>query len=168
MYRRLYFVLPDEFHALQVMRQMEAHGVNRDRIHAIPGHGTTLGQLPPASLRQQQDIAGRIEKILWMTNMVIFFLALIGLIQALASQSIIGSVVAILVVGATLGGGVLFAARVPDTHLGELRGALSHDDIVLMVDVPKTRVHEIGEIVERNHPEVTAGGVGWAVSALGI
>ena len=168
MYRRLYFVLPDEAHALQVMQDIEALGVDHGHIHAVPGHGITLSQLPPATARQRRDVAGRAEKIAWAANLIVFFLALIGLIQALARNSMLWSVVALLVAAATLSAGALFAARVPDTHLDELRGALSHCDIVLMVDVPKTRVHEIEEVVERRHPEVTAGGVGWTIATLGI
>ena len=37
-----------------------------------------------------------------------------------------------------------------------------------MVDVPKWRVAEVEEIVYRRHPEVTAGGTGWTIHALGI
>ncbi len=168
MYRRLFFVLPDETHAMQVVHDIEASGVDHNHIHAVPGHGVTLAQLHLATPRQQRDAAGRIGKMIWITNLVIFFIALIGLIQALARNSVLWTAVALLVVTATIVAGVLFASRVPGTHLGDLRSALSHGDIVLMVDVPKARVHEIEEVAERHHPEVTAGGVGWIIGVLGV
>ena len=168
MYRRLYFVLPDETHAQQVVHDIEASGVDRSHIHVVPGHGVKLTQLPPATLRQQHDVAGRIEKIVWMVNLAVFFIAAIALIQGLVRNSVWWSVVALIVVAATAGAGALFASRIPDMHLSELYSALSHGDIVLMVDVPKARVLEIEAVAERRHPEVTAGGVGWAVNAFGV
>ncbi|MHB8427940.1 MAG: hypothetical protein ACYDGU_09275 [Acidiferrobacterales bacterium] len=168
MYRRLFFVLPDEAHTMQVVHDIEASGIDRSHIHAVPGHGVTLTQLPTATPRQQHDAAGRIEKMAWITNLVIFFIALTGLIQTLARNSVPWTVVALLVAAATVIAGVLFASLVPDTHLGDLHSALSHGDIVLMMDVPKTRVREIEGVAERHHPEVTVGGVGWTIGALGI
>jgi len=57
---------------------------------------------------------------------------------------------------------------VPDTHLDEFRGALSHSEVLLMVDVPRQRVAEIEEIVRQQHPEATLGGAGWTIEALRI
>ncbi len=42
MYRRMYFVLPDETHALQVMQDIEESGVEHRHIHGVPGRGVTL------------------------------------------------------------------------------------------------------------------------------
>lgn len=64
--------------------------------------------------------------------------------------------------------GALFGMRVPGTHLDEFRGALSHREVLLMVDVPKWRVAEVEEIVYRRHPGATPGGTGWTIHALGI
>lgn len=168
MHRRLYFVLPDETHALQVTQDLQATGVDRNHIHAISGEGVKLTQLPPATPRQRHNIVGLIERVIWGANLAIFFIALIGLIQGLVRGSLLWSVIALVFIIAAVGGGALFAMRVPDVHLGEFRGALSHGDIVLMVDVPKSRVDEIEKIVERRHPEATAGGVGWTIEALGV
>ncbi|MHB8455281.1 MAG: hypothetical protein ACYDDO_11440 [Acidiferrobacterales bacterium] len=168
MYRRLYFILSDETCALQVMQDIEAAGVAHDHIHAMPGKGINLNQLPPATPRQQHNVVGRIERIVWGTNLGIFFVALVGLIQGLVRGSIIWSAVSLLIIIAAIAGGALFAVLVPDVHLGEFRGALSHGDIVLLVDVPKSRVREIEEIVEQRHPDATAGGVSWTINALGV
>lgn len=55
--------------------------------------------------------------------------------------------------------------RVPDTHLDEFRGALSHSEVLLMVDVPKPRVAEIEKLVGRRHPETIPGGTSWTLDA---
>lgn len=46
--------------------------------------------------------------------------------------------------------------------------ALSHDNALLMVDVPKARVAEIEALLGRRHPEAMAGGASWTIEALGI
>jgi hypothetical protein len=63
---------------------------------------------------------------------------------------------------------ILFAVHVPDVHLTEFTDAVSHGEILLMVDVPSKRVTEIGGVVRRNYPEAVAGGVSLSVDAFGL
>jgi hypothetical protein len=167
-YRRLYFVIPDEPQAVKVVYDLEASDVARQHIHAIAGKGAILTQLPSANERQRLDAASRLEHTVWAANLVLFFLALAGLMTSIARDSSIGSVLSVALMALTFVAGALFAIRVPDTHLDEFRGALSHGEVLLMVDVPKQRVAEIEELVERRHPEATAGGTGWTIEALHI
>ena len=167
-FRRLYFVIPDEPQATQVVNDLETAGVGRQHMHAIAGRGTTLTQLPPATERQRQDAGARLERLAWSGNLVLFFLGTVGLIASLAWSSLVGGALSVALMMLTLAAGAWFALRVPDTHLDEFRGALSHSEILLMVDVPRQRVAEIEEMVRRRHPEATPGGTGWTIEALGI
>ena len=38
--------------------------------------------------------------------------------------------------------------------------------LLLMVDVPASRVHDVEQVVSRRHPEVGVGGVGWHIHGL--
>ena len=167
-FRRLYFVIPDETQAAQVVNDLETVGVNRQHMHAIAGRGATLTRLPPATERQRQDAGSRLERLAWSGNLALFFLGAVGLITSLAWSSLLGATLSVALMLLTLAGGTLFALRVPDTHLDEFRGVLSHGEVLLMVDVPKRRVSEIEELLYRRHPEATPGGVGWTIEALGI
>ena len=166
--RRLYFVIPDEPQAAQLVNDLETAGAGYQHMHAIAGRGATLARLPPATERQRQDAGSRLERIAWTGDLMLFLLGLIGLIASLVWASPTGSLLSIALMALTLIAGALFALRVPDTHLDEFRGALSHSEILLMVDVPRQRVAEIEEIVRRRHPEATPGGTGWTIEALGI
>ena len=167
-YRRLYFAIPDEAQANQVVSDLETEGVNRQHIHAIAGRGATLTRLPPATERQRQDAGLRLERIAWNGDLTLFFLGLVGLIVSLFWASPTGSLLSIVLMMLALVSGVLFALRVPNTHLDEFRGALSHSEILLMVDVPKQRVAALEELVRRRHPEAIPGGSGWTIEALHI
>ncbi len=167
-FRRLYFVIPDETQAAQVVNDLETAGVGRQHMHAIAGRGATIARLPPANERQRQDAGSRLERIAWTGDLMLFFLGLIGLIASLVWASLAGSLLSVVLMALTLIAGVLFALRVPDTHLDEFRGALSHSEVLLMVDVPRQRVAEIEEMVRRRHPEAIPGGTGWTIEALHI
>ena len=99
---------------------------------------------------------------------MLFVLGAIGLIVSVLQGSLIGTVLSFAAMALTLTAGVLFATRVPDTHLDEFRGVLAHSEVLLLVDVPKQRVAEIEELISRRHPEATAGGAGWTIEALQI
>jgi hypothetical protein len=167
-FRRLYFVISDETQAAQVVNDLETVGVNRQHSHAIAGRGATLTRLPPATERQRQDAGSRLERLVWSGNLVLFFLATVGLLASLVWSSLLGAVLSVALMLLTLAGGALFALRVPDTHLDEFRGVLSHSEVLLMVDVPRQRVAEIEEMVRRRHPEAIPGGTGWTLEALHI
>ncbi len=168
MLRRLYFVIPDELHALQVVADLAAAGVERRHMHALPGKGATFTQLPLATERQQHDTVWHLERLLWSANLALFALALLGLVVALAFGSLTGTVLTLAVAIASFVAGAVFALLVPNTHLDEFRGALAHGEILLMVDVPKQKVFDVEEIMHRHHPEVVLGGAGWTLDWLGI
>ena len=62
--------------------------------------------------------------------------------------------------------GARFAAHLPHAHLDEQAIPLRHGEVILMVDVPETKVHEVERLVSRRHPEVGVGGVGWHIHGL--
>jgi len=167
-YRRLYFAIPDERQAVQVVEDITTTGIKRQYIHAIAGKGASLTQLLPATEQQQHDTVWRLERMLWIGNLLLFSLALIGIIISAIQGAWLGAVLSLIILALSFTAGALFAMRVPDTHLDEFRGVLSHGEVLLMVDVPKWRVAEVEEIVYRRHPEATAGGTGWTIHALGI
>jgi hypothetical protein len=167
-HRRLYFIVPDEPQAVRIVADLETVGVDRQHIHAIAGKGTTLEKLPVANERQRRDAVWRLQQILWLGNLVLFVLGAIGLIVFVLQGSLTGAILSFAAMALTLTAGFLFATRVPDTHLDEFRGVLSHHEVLLMVDVPPQQVADIEELIRRRHPEATVGGTGWTIEALQI
>jgi len=167
MLRRLFFLFPDEKHAQRAVHSLVNNNIPKRHIHAI-AHGTRLRTLPMATDRQKRDTAFLVEKILWHVNLSVFVIAFLALIIALLSGEIIWSAVALIVMLATFIAGEYFVVKVPNVHLSEFNDALSHGEILLMVDVPKNRVAEIEEYVHHRHIEAVTGGVGWSIDAFGI
>ena len=132
MLRRLFFLFPDEKHAQRVVHQLVNSNIPKRHIHAI-AHGVKLYTLPRATDRQKKDTAFLLEKLLWVGNLLVFSLALIGLIAALIAGETIWSVVALLFMLATFIAGEQFVVKVPNVHLSEFNDALAHGEILLMV-----------------------------------
>lgn len=167
MLRRLFFLFPDEKHAQLAVNQLIFHGVSERNIHAIAS-GVELNTLPEATQRQKDDVAFRIESLLWNSNLLLFTVALLAFFVSLIMTQFYWAIIAISVMTATFFAGEHFVVNVPDVHLTEFTDALSHGEILLMVDVPVSRVAEIENYVHHRHPEAVVGGVGWSIDGLGI
>jgi hypothetical protein len=168
MKRRLYFVLPDAEHVLAMIGDFESAGIERAHMHAIAGPGVDAVRLPAPTAQQRRDGARRLERLLWNSNLWLFAAALAGVAVAIYYESTAGTVLAALVMFATLATGAWTAIQLPDTHLDEFREALKHGETLLMVDVPRVRVSEIETLVARRHPEAVAGGSSWSGEVLGM
>ena len=95
-------------------------------------------------------------------------LALMALGTTLVLGEIIWAMVSIGVMAVTFILGGQFVIHVPNVHLTEFTDALSHGEILLMIDVPINRVAEIEDFVHHKYPEAVVGGVSWSVDAFGL
>lgn len=169
MYRRLFFLLPDEQHARQAMQDLVDAGIRENALHAHQRRSRdSSGDVASGKAWRRVDRAEQVEAWAWRADLVIFFLALLGLCLALWYGSVLFSVVAMVIMLVTFLAGNLFAELVPRVHLGEFDHALSHGEVLLMVDVKHTRVAEIENLVHSKHPEAVAGGSSWTLPSLGI
>ena len=167
MKRRLYFLLPDVVHAQSVVSELLTSGLTKNRIHALSKPGVDLQDLPPATVRQRTDFGAWLETVLWDGNLLVFFITLLGfLLMAFLQIAWYWLLLpaAVMLISFLLG--EEFTRRVPDVHLSEFRDALRHGEILLMIDVPVTKVERFEALVHRHHPEAVTGGVGWHIDAL--
>ncbi len=167
MSRRLFFLFPDEAHAQNVVDELVYQRIPKRRIHAI-ARGVELKTLPEATERQKNDTAFRVESFLWRVNLALFILALSGFVYALVVGDLFWIITALVVMLLTFFAGEKFVVRVPDVQLTEFTDALSHGEVLLMVDVPGSRVLEIDYFVRHSHPEAVTGGASWLVDAFGM
>ena len=157
MRRRLYFLFPDEPQARRVVDELTRAGVMKKHIHAHAREGIELTSLPLATQRQKQDACCSIEKLLLNGNLLVFGIALLALLISLFFGFSVWSVLALAVMVTTFVAGALFAVKVPQVHLDEFKDALSHGEILLMIDVPSLRVAEVEDLVSRIQPEAVKG-----------
>lgn len=168
MNRRLYFIFSNNRQAEQAFADLKKAEVAPEHMHALSRADVDLGTLPPATEAQRNDLAGRMENLVWRSNLVLFALGLtallLGIYLGTTTLSLLGLVVMLL----SFIAGAMFASLVPDAHVDEFRGALAHGDIVLLVDVPRQRHGEIEELMRQRHAAAVPGGSSWTIDGLGI
>jgi hypothetical protein len=167
MNRRLYFLAPDPEHARRIVGDLETAGVRHNDIHALANDDALVRDLPSTTRAPQQDIGLYVERRLWDLNLIAFMIALAVLVTLLIKGLTGWAVIPLAVVISTFVVAVLFT-RIPNAHVHEFREALRHGEILLMVDISRSRVAEIEDLVHHRHPEAVIGGVGWASKTLHV
>ncbi|MCO6414343.1 MAG: hypothetical protein J5I92_16535 [Thiogranum sp.] len=168
MNQRLFFLFPDRDHTLSAVEELIQCGFRREDMHSIANSGVALDGLPLGTAGQMHDHAAAIEFWGWRINLLLFFAAAAGFAALLLTGATWGwLLLPLAVMAATLLAGLRFA-RTPNVHVSEFRDALAHGEILLMVDVPQTRVHEVENRVQQHHPEAVPGGSSWNIPALGV
>jgi hypothetical protein len=167
MYRRVYFLSPNVGHAQSVVAELERADVERMQIHTIAREDVDISSLPPATKEQKGDKVWLVDRLFWAGDLFVFAMALLALIVTISWGTYLWAALAFGVMLTSFILGEIFATKVPHVHLSEVKGALARGEILLMVDIPKQRVHEINKMISQHHPEIDRGVVGWTIEALG-
>jgi len=168
MYRRLYFLFPNIDSVAEAVHDLRMCNISRNRMHALARDPGLLKSLPPSSGLQANDFGKRLEAFLWRGNLLLFFIALAFAIMAAVqgNTGVLLSTATVMLTGFAVG--YWFAVEIPHVHLDEFKGALSHHEILLMVDVPLSQVAVIEKRVHERHPQANIGGVGWTLATFNM
>lgn len=158
--RRIYFLIPATAIAKAIVDELLLSHVEARNIHIIAKAGTSLGDLPEATVFHKSDFYPALEQGLALGGAT-------GLLAGLAAVA--------LPTGLVLGGGAVFAITLAGAGVGalmstmvgisidsrrieEFQAAIQRGELLLMVDVPRDRVEEIEAIVIKHHPEAECEG----------
>jgi hypothetical protein len=162
MRRRLYFLLPDLASAIQTANDLLLARVEDRYMHFLARRGMSLGLLHEAGYLQKGDAVHGAQLGFAIGGVGGF---LVGVYMVLTPPDGMNlqlvTVLLSTVIGAVFGAWAasLVAMSVPNTRLKAFRAEIEAGKILLMVDVPLSRVEEVQELVSRRHPEATAHGV---------
>lgn len=160
MRRRLYFLLPDVSHAMMVVGELQAADIAPLQLHLKAGKGIDSSKLPVALQDISRDTEHLVERYLWNTNLVVFFLALAIFCLSLYMQWTVVAVIMVLFMLSTFLLG-LWDTTLPEVKLAEFDDALSHHEILLMVDCHKEHIRRVEELVHLHNSGAVNGGVSW-------
>jgi Protein of unknown function (DUF1269) len=159
MRRRIYWLLPDLASAGRAMNDLLLARIDEGHIHFVAHEGTDMTGLHQANLLQTSDVIRAAQ---------------LGLVVGAASGAVIGALVALFfplfgdspqpqwgiaavlaIVGAPLGAWMasLIGVSVPSHRLERFHSAIEAGQLLLMVDVPRSRVAEIETLLAAAHPE---------------
>ena len=168
MFRRLYFLLPNAELSQKVIDELYLLGVRKRKIHAVSHEGMSMPFLPRATKEQIHDDAHLLEDILWRANLLLFFVALVVFIYSALFGILFYALISLSIMLVSFLSGDFFAMYVPHIQMNEFKHAINHNEILLMVDVPKKRIAEIEDCIHRHHPAAIEGGSSWSLQLMGL
>lgn len=157
MRRRIYWLLPDLASARRTMNDLLLARIDEGHIHFAAREGTDMAGLHPANILQTSDVvrAAQLGLVIGAAS------GAVGGVLAVLFFSMSGEaphwgVAAVLaIIGAPIGAWVasMIGVSVPSKRLARFEGALDSGQLLLMVDVPRSRVAEIETLLVAAHPE---------------
>jgi hypothetical protein len=159
--RRLYFLLPDVECARKVVDELLVKRVEERHIHLLARRGTPLEDLPQTSVAQRTDLIPALERGIAVGGATG---ALAGLVAVTVPPAGLvlggGAVLAMALAGAGFGAWAasMLGVSTPNSQIRRFEDAIERGEILMMVDVPKHRVHDIEQLIRAHHPEVEIGG----------
>ena len=161
--RRLYFLIPTVDSAKTIVDELLLARVEQRHMHiaAADHHSLTEANLTEANLLQESDFVPAVERGLAIGGATgilagIAAVALPGVGLVLGGGAILGIGLAGAGLGAWASGMIGISA--PSTRLTEFEEAIKEGSLLMMVDVPKTRVEEITALIKQHHPEAEIAG----------
>ena len=160
MRKRLYFMLPDTNSARQMFDEMLLARIEERHIHFLAKRGTLPDDLPEANVLQKTDVVHGAE-----LGIVIGGAAgLVGgvLVVLMPPGGVTLQLVTILItalLGAFFGAWVssMVGTQVPNSKLKAFHSEIERGKVLMMIDVPISRVPAIRERVAQRHPEAVSG-----------
>lgn len=163
MNRRIYWLLPDLASAQRTMDDLLLARIDERRMHFVARESIDLSDLHPANVLQTSDVIRAAETGLVIGGATGAALgAVVAVFYPLVGDSPQWGLVAVLtIVGALIGAWAssMIGISTPSQRLKRFEPAIEKGQILLMVDVPRRRVEEIEDRLQKLHPEARLEGV---------
>jgi hypothetical protein len=163
MRRRIYWLLPDSASARRTMDDLLLARISEPHIHFVAREDADMSGLHSANVLQSSDIVRAAQAGLVIGGAVG---AVLGVIVALffpvfGEAPEWGMVAVLSIVGAVFGvwSSSMIGVSTPNNRLKRFGAAIEQGQILLMVDVPRSRVHDIEARLQALHPEAHLEGV---------
>lgn len=160
MRKRIYWLLPDLGSARRTMDELLLARITEPHIHFVAKDGATMEGLHAANVLQTSDLVEAAQ----MGMLIGSGLGAAGGVAAalaVSAASPAGIVIGMAAGGAMLGAwsSSMIGSSTPSRRLRRFEQAIGEGQYLLIVDVPRTRVTAIEELLARTHPEAHFEGV---------
>ena len=163
MRRRIYWLLPDLACARKTMDDLLLARITEHYVHFVARDGTDMSGLHEANILQTSDVVRAAQAGLVIGGACGAVLGALAAIYfpIVGDQPQWGLVAVLAMAGAVFGAwsASLIGVSTPSHRLERFTKAIEEGQILLMVDVPRSRVDEIEERLEKLHPEAHLEGL---------
>jgi hypothetical protein len=161
MMRRIYFLVPDVAATKSVVDALLLARIEERHIHVIAKHGTPMKDLPEANLFQKSDFIPAMERGLVIGGSTGILAGLVAITFPGSGTMLAGGVLLMTTLsGAGIGAwaGSMIGVSTNSTRIKQFEKAIEAGKLLLLVDVPKSRVDEIEKCVKQHLPEIEIEG----------
>jgi hypothetical protein len=162
MKRRLYFVLPDVASATKTTNDLLLARVEFRFMHFLGRRDMPLGDLHEASYLQKTDVRHALGVGVGIGVIMGMLLGIYLRLTPIAGYTFgVGTLILCTLLGGLFGAwcATLIGVSTPNSELKQFEKDIEAGKILLMVDVPISRVEEIEALIAKLHPEVADRGV---------
>jgi len=162
MRRRILYLIPDLASARRMMDDLLLARIEERHIHFLARRGTPMEGLHEASMMQKSDLVHGAQMGLLLGAALGCVLGLVVSYTLVAGEGLrIVTVLGLAFLGALFGTWVssMVGSAVPNSRLTQFQADIDQGRILLMVDVPDSRVDEVRARLHAIHPEVEDRGL---------
>ena len=159
--RRIYFLVPDVTTTKRIVDELLLARIEERHIHVIAKSGTPMEDLPEANLLQKSDFIPAVERGLALGGTTGILAGLVAVTLPATAPMLAGGILLMATLsGAGIGAwaGGMVGVSVGNTRIKQFEKAIEAAQLLLLADVPKSRVDEIEERVKQHMPEVEIEG----------
>jgi len=161
MMRRIYFLVPDVAVTKLVVDALLLARIEERHIHVIAKHGTPMKDLPEANLFQKSDFIPAVERGLAIGGSTGILAGLVAITLPASATMLAGGVLLMATLsGAGIGAwaGGMIGVSTDNTRIKQFEEAIEAGQLLLLVDVPKSRVDEIEKCIKQHLPQIEIEG----------
>ena len=160
--RRIYFLVPTVGAGRSIVNELLLARIEERHIHIVAREGTPLEDLPEAKLAQSSDLVPSLQRGVaagGLSGLLAGMLAITFPPAGLVLGG--GAILGLAVFGAGFGAWMssMVGVGLPNSRIEQFQQAIADGELLMMIDVPRTRVEEIESLVTRHHPEAALEGV---------
>lgn len=159
--KRIYFLVPDVNVAKKIVDSLLLARIEERRIHVLARQGTPMETLPEATFLQKTDFIPALEQGLAVGGLTGIVAGLVAVALPVGAVVGGGAVLATALVGSGIGAfaSSMIGSSVDNRQIQQFAAAIEGGALLMMVDVPRSRVDEIEEIVGEHYPQAVCQGV---------
>ena len=161
MRRRLYFMVPDTRSARQIRDELLLTRIEDGHIHVMARDGMSLDGLHEASILQKSDFVHGAETGLAVGGGIGIIAGLVAVFFPPAGVDLqLVTILLTALIGAAFGAWVasMVASSIPNSRLKAFESAITAGHVLMLVDVPSSRVDEVRKLIAAHHPEAMSSG----------
>lgn len=159
--KRIYFLVPDVDLAKKIVDSLLLARIEERHLHVLARPGTPMETLPEATFLQKTDFIPALEQGLAVGGLTGILAGLVAVALPIGVVVGGGAVLATALAGSGIGAfaSSMIGSSVDNRQIQQFATAVEDGALLMMVDVPRSRVDEIEEIVGRHYPQAVCQGV---------